>query len=555
MASAKNEGALSLRCNVGDTTTAGGIVYDRHASGHQGRCARRLTLIRVALLIVAVAIATAALTPGAAGQVPLTPPVPESRPHTIYWGKVPGEDRGPEADLIDPPRTAVDDLYWLRDDTQSEPTVLAHLAAENAYTNASTWAQRSLREKVFNELRGRILNDDVSVPLKRGGFVYYSRVAEGKERKLHCRRPIVGLLPDGTAVGGAAAAADGSFQWDDGNLGSEEVYLDENELAAGSDYFRSAAPVMSPDHAFAAYTVDTVGKEKWELRVRHVASGREWDDGTVKGIRPRVQWGLDNRTIFYMVVTDVGNRSYKVVRRTLAPRDGATWAAPAASVDEVLLTEGNVKYHAIFDVSRTGRMLFLSSYSWDGEIEYSVVDLRADAAARAAGRTPPAPVLVEPRRPGHHWTMTHLGGDTLLMITNMGGAVNNKLVTTTIDAPASAYWVDVFPYNASVTVEGATIFSQFVLLHLRIGGYARLATVAIVDGGPGGRRLDSSTYPTRTSNEKSQVLWPIIPGEVAQKTRLCGSISQVEDLHSPEKRTSSSCGIPACLGSSGIAGA
>ena len=61
--------------------------------------------------------------------------------------------------------------------------------------------------------------------------------------------------------------------------------------------------------------------------------------------------------------------------------------------------------------------------------------------------------------------------------------------------------------------------------------------------------------PTRTSNEKSQVLWPIIPGEVAQKTRLCGSISQVEDLHSPEKRTSSSCGIPACLGSSGIAGA
>jgi len=61
-------------------------------------------------------------------------------------------------------------------------------------------------------------------------------------------------------------------------------------------------------------------------------------------------------------------------------------------------------------------------------------------------------------------------------------------------------------------------------------------------------------HPTRTSNEKSQVLWPTIPGEVAQKTRLCGSISQVEDLHSPEKRTSSSCGIPACLGSSGIAG-
>jgi len=72
---------------------------------------------------------------------------------------------------------------------------------------------------------------------------------------------------------------------------------------------------------------------------------------------------------------------------------------------------------------------------------------------------------------------------------------------------------------------------------------------------PGARRPRCPHRPTRTSNEKSQVLWPIIPGEVAQKTRLCGSISQVEDLHSPEKRTSSSCGIPACLGSSGIAGA
>jgi len=70
-----------------------------------------------------------------------------------------------------------------------------------------------------------------------------------------------------------------------------------------------------------------------------------------------------------------------------------------------------------------------------------------------------------------------------------------------------------------------------------------------------GSRWGGRAAPTRTSNEKSQVLWPIIPGEVALKTRLCGSISQVEDLHSPEKRTSSSCGIPACLGSSGIAGA
>jgi len=69
------------------------------------------------------------------------------------------------------------------------------------------------------------------------------------------------------------------------------------------------------------------------------------------------------------------------------------------------------------------------------------------------------------------------------------------------------------------------------------------------------RQTWSDAAPTRTSNQKFQVLWPKIPGEVAQKTRLCGSISQVEDLLSPEKRTSSSCGIPACLGYSGIAGA
>lgn len=452
---------------------------------------RRLPLGVAAVLLVATVFSAGVRAQGAAGQAVLSPPIPTRRPHTLYYGKVPGENRGPEGDLMDPPLTAVDDLHWLRDESLSDPDVLAHLEAENAYTNASTWAQRHLRETLASEFRNASA-DDEELRKKIGGFVHYERREEGKRFSLRCRKPIRGLYPNGTSIEGNAAA-DWRFQWEDTELGEEEVYLDENEVAANASYFRIYVAV-SHDHAFVVYMVDRTGAESYEMRVRHIASGIEREGDTVKGIRSYVRWGLDNRTLFFVTIT-TAFRSHKVVRRTLAPfNERTTNDTAAAAVDEVLYTESNIEYHAGFWLSRSMRVLFFGSSSWGGDNEFSMVDLVADAKARAAGRSPPAPVVVEPRRPGHHHDLEHLGGNTLLVRTNMGGATNGKLMTTTLDKPGSAHWVDVMPYDANVAIRGVTVCKRYVLLHLRMGGFTRLATVSIVDGSAGGRRLDVSTY-------------------------------------------------------------
>ena len=157
------------------------------------------------------------------------PPVARSVPrvHTVH-----GESR-------------IDEYFWLRN--REDPEVLAHLEAENRYTDRVMRHTEGLQERLYQELRGRIKESDLSVPTREDGWLYYSRTETGAQYPIFCRR--------------RAEEA------------PEEVLLDLNQLAAGHAYFRMGAFEVSPDHRLLAYSADTTGAESFTLFVKDLATG------------------------------------------------------------------------------------------------------------------------------------------------------------------------------------------------------------------------------------------------------------------------------------------
>lgn len=450
------------------------------------------------------------------GPMRSTPPVPARLPHKLTFGKVDGENRG-EAPM-DPPRTTVDELYWLRDDARTDKEVIAHLKAENAFTNYVTRDQRGLRKRIYTEMLSHVQQTDSTAPAKLGGYLYYSRTVEGRPYEYYCRRRIVGLDVDGT-VAGVAVPDDGRVTWGDDQLGDEEVFLDTNWLAKGAKHFdvRSAQP--SPDHTYVAYTVDVTGGETYELRVRHIGTGVERAVDTVKETSGSFAWGLDSGTIFYGSL-DEAHRQHKVWRRTFTARDTTAAAANTASeaVDECLWTEDDEVFSAFLSKSLSHRFLFFGSGSSETS-EVHFLDLEADAAARAAGTPPPASVLVEPRRKGTLYDVTHAGGESLLVVTNAGGATNFKLQATTVGAPGAASWVDVLPYDPAVKVDSVECFERFAVLLLRTGGFTRLCVMDVAEGNGGTTRiLDAAGRKVLDFDEEAYVVSSAYDSEFRSRT-------------------------------------
>ena len=184
--------------------------------------------------------------------------------------------------------TRVDNYFWLRDRTN--PDVIAYLEAENRHTDELMEPAQALREKLYKEILGRIQETDLSVPVKRDEYFYYTRTEEGKAYSIHCRKH------------GSLEAA-------------EEVLLDSNVLAEGQKYFRVGNFSISPDHRLLAYSTDTEGDEAYTIFVKDLASGELLAD-RIANTYYTLEWANDNRTFFYTVL-DESKRPYRVFRHEL----------------------------------------------------------------------------------------------------------------------------------------------------------------------------------------------------------------------------------------------
>jgi oligopeptidase B len=190
--------------------------------------------------------------------------------------------------------TFVDDYEWLRD--KEDPEVIAYLEAENAFTAARTDQLQPLRDKIFDEIKARTQETDLSVPTRLGDYWYYSRSFEGKQYGVHCRCP-VDALAEGIDAWTPPQLEAGSA------IEGEQVLLDSNVLAEGLDFFALGAFSLSHDGNLLAYSVDSSGDERYTLRIKDLRTGELLAD-EVAGAAPGATWSLDGTHIFYQTVDE-----------------------------------------------------------------------------------------------------------------------------------------------------------------------------------------------------------------------------------------------------------
>jgi oligopeptidase B len=310
--------------------------------------------------------------------------------------------------------TAVrDDYAWLKaenwKDVLNDPSNLPapireHLERENAYTASALEGTEGLRERLVKEMRGRIKEDDSSVPDPDGPYAYFSRHREGGQHPLMCRQPREG--------------------------GDETILLDGDKEADGHPFFDLGAADHSPDHRLMAWSADTKGSEFFTIRVRDLDSGLDRDE-SVPRTSGRVVW-LGDSSGFYYVELDDNHRPVRVRRHRLG--------APA-DADEVVYEESDSGFFVKLGETQSGAYVLVEASDHETS-EVHLLD-RNDPAAK--------PRLIEPRTPQLQYDVEHHGED-LIIVTNADGAEDFKVVTAPVASPGRSHWRDLVPYRPGVMI-------------------------------------------------------------------------------------------------------
>ena len=339
-----------------------------------------------------------------------------------------------------------DEYYWLRDDTRKNPEMLAYLHAENAYVDAWMAPLRPVEDRLYDEIVGRIKQDDSSVPYRERGWWYYTRFETGQDYPVYARRQ---GQPDNTPALGSELAGD------------EQVLLDVNAMARGKDYFSVGDWEVSPDNRLLAWAEDAVGRRQYTIRIRDLATGEVFAD-EIHGVAPNLVWADDNRTVFY-IENDPDTLLTKRVKKHLL-------GTPAAA-DEVVYEEPDDSFYMGIDRSRDDRFLCISVESTvTSELRYAPAD------------DPRAFTVLAPREREVEYQADHLG-DRWVIRTNADGASNFKLVTAPSAASARAQWREWVPHRADVFIDGYELFDGFTAIAERSNGLERLRLLRQPDAG------------------------------------------------------------------------
>lgn len=354
----------------------------------------------------------------------LTPPRAETRPH-----------------LIDIHGEAIPDEYaWIQ--RRDDPALLPYLEAENAYAEAVMADTADLRARLYAELRGRIKEQDLSVPVRMGPYLYYLRTEEGQQYPIVCRR----ADPDAP----------------------EEVLLDVNQLAEGKSFCRLGPVKLSPDHSLLAYGLDTTGAIVYDLFVKDLRTGELLPD-TVANMAWSLEWGEDGRTLYYTVF-DHAHRPHRLYRHTLG-------ADPAAAA--LLYEEPDERYMVNLRKTRSRAYLTMLLYSHDG----------TEAYYKPAG-DPAAPfVLLDARRPKIEYKLEHQG-ERFLILTNEG-AENFKLLEAPTADPGRRR--ELIAHRPDVLIDGVDAFADYLVVYERRGGLQQIR-ISAPDGS--GERYVAFPEPT-----------------------------------------------------------
>ncbi|MEV0298867.1 S9 family peptidase [Nocardia sp. NPDC050710] len=353
----------------------------------------------------------------------------------------------------------IDEYEWLRD--KENPEVIAHLEAENAYTEARTAHLGGLRDTIFDEIKSRTQETDLSVPTRMGEFWYYSRSFEGKQYGAHCRCPI-----DADAAGIDAWTPP---QLEAGiEVPGEQVLLDSNVLAEGNDFFSLGAFSVSHDGNLLAYSVDTVGDERYTLRFKDLRTGELLAD-EIAGAAAGATWSLDGTHVFYQTV-DESWRPDTVWRHRL----GATEA------DVKVFHEPDERYWVSIGATRSEKYLMIwvgskiTTEGWVLESDDPEGEFR----------------VILPRREGVEYSAEHAvigGADRFLILHNdvVDGVKAENFVLA--DAPMAdpSNMTILIGHRDDVRLEDVDPFADHLVLSYRREALTRVAVWPLTESGYG----------------------------------------------------------------------
>lgn len=314
----------------------------------------------------------------------------------------------------------IDNYYWMKDKTN--PKVIEYIKAENAYTDTVMASTRDLQQKIYDEILGRIKEDDESYPTYDNGYYYYSRTEKGKQYRTYCRRK-------------------GSMD------APEEVIFDVNKLAAGKQAFIFRGYVISPDNSKAAYFYNETGSyAEFTMKVRDLASGQ--DVGFVVEGAASVAWANDNRTLFYSAI-DHTLRSSKIFRRELDAAEGT-----------LVYEEKDAKFSTYVSATKTKQFIFITcGSSTTSDERYISADRPTDAFKVFLPRTKDVEYSV------------YAHADRFFIRYKDKEHLNGLIY----EAPLTGYedrktWKEFLPYDKDVRIEGIDVLKDYVALELRKNG-------------------------------------------------------------------------------------
>lgn len=325
-----------------------------------------------------------------------------------------------------------DPYAWMAD--RDSPELRELLAAENAYATERTDHLRPLAEQIFEEFRSRIVETDLSVPVRHDRWWYYSRTVEGEQYAVEAR-VLVAAHPERPTLDGDRPPA------------GEEVVLDQNEEGRDHEFFAVGASEVSPAGDLLAYAVDLVGDERYDVRVRRIADGAVLDD-VVRQTGGSVAWSLDERHLFYTRVDDAW-RPHQVWRHELG--------APA-DADVLVHEETDERFFVGVGSSRDDRLVIIAIGSKTTS-EFRVLD--ADDPLGT-------PRVVAERRQGVEYDIEPFGDQ--LLVTHNANRVNFELAVAPLTSTSADDWVPLGVTTEDEYVTGAEGFDDFIAVSLRREG-------------------------------------------------------------------------------------
>ncbi|MDG4807255.1 S9 family peptidase [Micromonospora sp. WMMD1120] len=336
--------------------------------------------------------------------------------------------------------TVIDEYAWLA--AKDDPDTMAYLTAENEYTEARTAHLAELRGELFEEIRRRTRETDLSVPTRKGGHWYYTRTIEGQQYGVQCRRAVRdGEVDPPVSVDGAP-------------LDGEEVLLDGNLLAEGHDFLALGAFDVSPDGRWLAYSTDFSGDERFTLRVKDLTTGELLPD-EIPDTFYGTAWSADASVLFYVTVDDAW-RPNRVWRHTIG----------SATADDVVVhQEDDERFWVGVELTRSEKFILIDVHS----------KVTSEVLVIPAGNPTGAPAVIAPRRQGVEYTVEHHGHRFLIL--HNDGAEDFALAFTSADAPGD--WVPLIDHTPGTRLEAVDAFANHLVVSLRTDGLTGLRVLPV----------------------------------------------------------------------------